>query len=80
MIRIIKWKNIKITLNDMLKKYRTQNNRNKAKIIYNKKLKAELNACGTVTFRAIPGLNQVSELGEAVFPPAMIRKAIQNHL
>jgi hypothetical protein len=29
---------------------RTQNNRNKAKIIYSKKLKAELNACGTVTF------------------------------
>jgi hypothetical protein len=29
-----------------------------------------------VTFRAIPGLNQDSELGEAVFPPAMTRKAI----
>jgi hypothetical protein len=25
-------------------------------------------------------LNQASELGEAVFPPAMIRKAIQNHI
>jgi hypothetical protein len=37
-------------------------------------------ACGTVKFRAIPGLNQASELGEAVFPPAMIRKAIQNHI
>jgi superfamily II DNA helicase RecQ len=80
MLRIIKWKNMKINQNDMLKKYRTQNNRNKAKIIYNKKLKAELNACETVTFRAIPGLNHVSELGEAVFPPAMIRKAIQNHI
>ena len=54
--------------------------KNQAKIIYNKKLKAELNACGTVKFRAIPGLNQTSELGEAVFPPAMIRKAIQNHI
>jgi hypothetical protein len=29
-----------------------------------------------VTSRAIPGLNQASELGEAMFPPAMIRKAI----
>ena len=44
-------------------------------MIYNKKLKAELNARGTVTFRAIPGLNQASELGEAFFPPEMIRKA-----
>ena len=114
MLRIIKWKNIKINQKDMLKNIRTQNNKiqlrsytrnhsiqacnidvllaitnsipqnnkNKAKIIYNKKLKAELNACGTVTFRAIPGLKQASELGEAVFPSAtmMIRKAIQNHI
>jgi hypothetical protein len=29
-----------------------------------------------VTFRAIPGFNQTFELGEAVFPPEMIRKAI----
>jgi hypothetical protein len=36
--------------------------------------------CGTMTCRAIPGLKQASELGEAVFPPAMIRKAIQNHI
>ena len=62
------------------KNIRAQNNKSKAKIINNKKLKAELNACGTVTFRAIPGLNQASELGEAVFPLAMIRKAIQNHI
>ena len=62
------------------KKYQNTKYKNKAKIIYNKKLKAELNACGTVTFRAIPGLNQASELGEAVFPPEMIRKAIQNHI
>jgi hypothetical protein len=56
----------------MLKKnIRTQNNKNKTKIIYNKRLKAELNACRTVTFRAIPGLNQASELGEAVFPSAL---------
>jgi hypothetical protein len=57
MLRIIKWKNIKINQNDMLKK-----------------------KCGTVTCRAIPGLKQASELGEAVFPPAMIRKAIKNHI
>jgi hypothetical protein len=65
---------IKINQNDMLKNIRTQNNKIKQRSYnYNKKLKAELNACGTVTFRAIPGLNQASELGEAVFPPAMIR-------
>jgi hypothetical protein len=61
-------------------KYQNTKYKNKAKIIYNKKLRTELNACGTVTFRAIPGLNQASELGEVVFPPAMIRKAIQNHI
>ena len=55
----------------MLKKYQNTNNKNQAKIIYNKKLKVELNACRTVTFRAIPGLNQASELGEAVFPSAL---------
>jgi hypothetical protein len=31
-------------------------------------------------FYYFAGLNQASELGEAVFPPAMIRKAIQNHI
>jgi hypothetical protein len=29
-----------------------------------------------MTFRVIPGLNQASELGEAVLPPEMTRKAI----
>jgi hypothetical protein len=61
----------------MLKNIRTQNNKIKQRSYnYNKKLKEELNACGTVTFRASPGLNQESELGEAVFPPEMTRKAI----
>ena len=32
------------------KNIRTQNNKNQAKIIYNKKLKVEKNACRTVTF------------------------------
>ena len=32
------------------KNIRTQNNKNQAKIIYNKKLKVEKNACRTETF------------------------------
>ena len=31
-------------------KYQNTKYKNKAKIIYNKKLRTELNACGTVTF------------------------------
>jgi len=31
-----------------------------------------------MTFRVIPGLNQASELGEAVLPPEITRKAAAN--